>query len=236
MKPIAIIPARAGSKRIPQKNIRLLGGVPIIGRLIAKLAATNLCSRIIVSTDTEQIQSIAKEFGAEAPFLRPKELADDHATTHDVISHAIQTMAFSNAQPILCIYPTSVMISANQIESAMTLLKTNPENFVMTAQWFEHPVHRAFEIDSQSGQIIKFPFDDEYLASRTQDLKQTYHDAGLLYLAYAKTWLSSDSIIHANNSCIVLDRFEHIDVDNEVDWALLEKLFSLQSRLEGPAS
>ena len=232
MKPIAIIPARAGSKRIPRKNIRPLNDIPILGRLITKLRAGNRCSRIIVSTDSEEISSIATEFGAEVPFVRPAELANDHANTRDVISHAIREMTFEHNQPILCIYPTSIMVSDHQIETAIRLHETNQDNFVMTAQRFEHPIHRAFEIDSVSTQIIKFSLGEKYLLSRTQDLPQTYHDAGLLYLANAGIWLSREGIIRAKNSCILLDRFEHIDVDNEADWALLEKLYLLHTRLE----
>jgi pseudaminic acid cytidylyltransferase len=233
VKPIAIIPARAGSKRIPRKNIRPLDGIPILGRLISKLRATDLCSRIIVSTDSEEIGSIATEFGAEAPFTRPAELANDHATTRDVIAHAVREMALEHGRPILCIYPTSIMVSDHHIQTAIQMHGTNQENFVMTAQCFEHPIYRAFEIDSKSAQITKFALDAKYLVSRTQDLTQTYHDAGLLYLANAGIWLSDEGIIRAKNSCILLDRFEHIDVDNEADWALLEKLYLLQTRLEG---
>ena len=109
---VAIIPARGGSKRIPKKNIKLFKGKPIIYWSIKTAIKTNCFDRIIVSTDDNEIARLAKDFGAEVPFKRPKNLSDDFTNTKDVINHCLSWLNDSRytVKNACCIYPTSVLI------------------------------------------------------------------------------------------------------------------------------
>ena len=129
---IAIIPARSGSKRIPKKNIKLFMGVPIISRTIKQLIKTNIFDLIIVSTDSNKIANIARNSGAEVPFLRPKKISDDYTDTQTVIQHAIKWLKNKKiyAEFVCCVYPTSVFFSAGDILKGYKKIKSNLMNVV----------------------------------------------------------------------------------------------------------
>src|SRR4051812_33019226 len=115
---IAIIPARGGSKRIPQKNIRNFAGKPMIAYAIGAALRSKLFKHVIVSTDSDEIAHIAREWGAETPFSRPTELADDHTPTVPVIAHAITACrsTLANIDYVCCIYPGVPFIQTADIE------------------------------------------------------------------------------------------------------------------------
>ena len=121
---VAIIPARGGSKRIPNKNIKLFAGQPIISYSIRVAQETELFDRIIVSTDSLEIAAIARKYGADVPFLRPAELANDFAGTAEVICHAIEWLANDGRQPefICCIYPTAPFIQASYLKQGFEMI------------------------------------------------------------------------------------------------------------------
>ena len=115
---LAVIPARGGSKRIPRKNIKLFGGKPMIGWSIEAAHRTGLFDRIIVSTDNKEIASVAREHGAEVPFMRPAELSDDYTSTTPVVAHAIEWYLAKGDNPtdICCIYATAPLSKAEIFE------------------------------------------------------------------------------------------------------------------------
>ena len=121
---IAIIPARGGSKRIPRKNIKVFHGKPMIAYSIEAAQKSGCFDRIIVSTDDQEIADTALKYGAEVPFLRPADIADDYATTMDVMEHAIQYLAKENISPefVCCIYATAPYILADDLSRGIGIL------------------------------------------------------------------------------------------------------------------
>jgi CMP-N-acetylneuraminic acid synthetase len=123
---IAIIPARGGSKRIPRKNIKEFAGKPMIVYSIQAALECGLFNKIIVSTDDEEIAQIARSFGAEVPFMRPRELSDDHTATIPVIAHAIQTLQNEYViDNVCCIYATAPFIRSSDLIDAYNALQTH---------------------------------------------------------------------------------------------------------------
>ena len=150
---VAVIPARGGSKRIPRKNIRLFAGKPIIAYPITAARDCGLFTRIIVTTDDEEIASVARAFGAETPFRRPAELADDHTGTNEVTAHALEWIAGRGVQATVacCLYPTAPLITGCDLRRGYELLISSGKSFAFSAARFSFPVQRAIRIAADGG-------------------------------------------------------------------------------------
>ena len=221
---LCVIPARGGSKRIPKKNIRDFCGKPMIAYAIDLAKSSQLFEHIVVSTDDYEIKQLAHKYGAEVPFERPSLLADDSTPTVPVIKHAItelehRGLSFKN---VCCLYPSVPLISAERIIEAFYKSLQKPEVFVMPIIAFCSPIERAFTLE-QSGKVI--PLNHQNITLRTQDCKKTYHDAGQFYWGNKLLWGGSDANIHANSFGLEISAWEAIDIDNEDDWLMAEKLY-----------
>ena len=184
---VAVIPARGGSKRIPRKNIRLFAGKPIIAYPISAARDCGLFNRIIVTTDDEEIAAIARAFGAEAPFLRPGELADDYTGTNEVTAHALEWIAGRgmDATVACCLYPTAPLITRCDLRRGYELLISSGKSFAFSAARFSFPVQRAIRVAADGGVAPFFP---QWIERRTQDLEEAYHDAGAFYWGRAEAF------------------------------------------------
>ncbi|MEM9500362.1 MAG: pseudaminic acid cytidylyltransferase [Pseudomonadota bacterium] len=221
---LAIIPARGGSKRIPRKNIKPFAGKPMIGFAIDAALACEAIDRVVVTTDDEEIAQIAMEMGAEVPFRRPAELADDITPTVPVISHAIQAcreLGYS-FDYVCCIYPGVPFVSAGDITKALSLLvEHRGEGYTFPVTGFPSPIQRALKL-GDDGAVA--PFDPRHVGTRTQDIEPAYFDAGQFYWATPETWESGQSA-HANGRVIVLPEWRVVDIDTPADWERAEALF-----------
>jgi pseudaminic acid cytidylyltransferase len=230
---IAVIPARGGSKRIPRKNIRLFAGQPMIGYAIGAAWRSGLFDHVLVSTDDDEIAEIAREYGAELPFRRPPELADDLTPTVPVIAHAIracQALGWDVAETC-CIYPSVPFVRADDIRSALELLQVRGGvGYTFPVTGFPSPIQRALR-RTPDGAVQ--PFHPEYVNTRTQDLELAFHDAGQFYWAQARTWLDGLSI-HGHGAAIVLPEWRVVDIDTADDWARAEALFETMARRDAP--
>ena len=148
---VAIIPARGGSKRIPLKNIKQFCGKPMIAWSIEAAKASGCFDRIIVSTDDDEVAEIAREWGAEVPFVRPSELSDDYTGTIPVIKQAIEWLIFNGDQieSVCCIYATAPFVTPLSLKSGLDLLKDNSCDYVFTVTSFPFPIQRAIRITSE---------------------------------------------------------------------------------------
>lgn len=219
---IAIIPARGGSKRIPRKNVKLFAGRPMIAYAVDAAAKSGLFDHIVVSTDDAEIASVARVAGAETPFVRPQELADDHTPTVPVIAHAIDecSMLGWNTGQVCCIYPGVPFLELDDLVEALRLLETGIAPYAFPVTPFPSPVQRAFR-RAADGRVR--PFNPQYVNTRTQDLEPAYHDAGQFYWGAQSAWLGGLSI-HANGASIVLPHWRVVDIDTPDDWARAEIL------------
>ena len=154
---IAVIPARGGSKRIPRKNIQEFCGKSMIARAIATALESRLFDHVIVSTDDDEIANIARKWGAETPFVRPAELADDLTPTVPVIAHAVKSCLDIGwaVEYACCIYPCVPFLQADDLIAAFDLLQNNNVNFVYPVTEYAHPIQRAMrQLSSGKMQFI----------------------------------------------------------------------------------
>lgn len=225
---IAIIPARGGSKRIPRKNIRNFQGKPIIAYSIEAALNSNLFDIVMVSTDDLEIAEIAKKHGAEVPFIRSKENANDHAGTFEVIEEVYLEYQKRNiiCDEICCIYPCAPFITTDLLIRAYK--KLHSENFysVFPIIQYSTPIQRALKIENNKISMIEA----QYALTRTQDLIPSYYDAGMFYWFKSEPILKEKKIMTSNSSYIEIDELECQDIDNESDWKIAEFKYTLMNR------
>lgn len=228
---IAIIPARGGSKRIPRKNIKEFCGKPMIAWSIEAAQASKLFDRIIVSTDDIEIAEVAKQWGAEVPFMRPAELSNDYAGTTEVIAHATQWALDQslNLYAVCCIYATAPFVQEADLISGLEMLKSGDWAYAFTVTDFASPIFRSFKQANKGGLEMFFP---EHFAKRSQDLPTALHDAGQFYWGRPSAWLEGKRIFDRNSTTIVIPRWRVQDIDTEDDWKRAEIIFKLLRNLD----
>jgi len=230
---VAIIPARGGSKRIPRKNIRPFAGKPIIGYSIAAARACGLFDRILVSTDDTEIATVARACGAETPFVRPADLADDHTGTNAVAAHALAWLADQGqaAAAACCIYATAPFITPDDLRRGHELLMKSGKSFVFSATTFAFPIQRAVRLLHDGGVAPFFP---DRIDSRSQDLEPAYHDAAQFYWGLPQAFRDGLPMFAGHSAPIVLPRHRVQDIDTVEDWAEAELLYAALAA-RGPA-
>ncbi|MCH8537215.1 MAG: pseudaminic acid cytidylyltransferase [Alkalimonas sp.] len=225
---IAIIPARGGSKRIPRKNIKDFCGQPMISYPIKTALQSDGIDRVIVSTEDEEIAEIARGYGAETPFLRPKELADDYTGTSAIIRHALHWLAEQQqaVEFACCLYATTPLLQPDDLQAGLAMLKANSElDFVFSAARFSFPIQRALLQDKHGGVL---PFDADSIKKRSQDLPPAFHDAGQFYWGKASSWLRPGAAVFSPSSrMLVLPDHRVQDIDTPDDWRRAEVLYQL---------
>lgn len=221
---IAVIPARGGSKRIPRKNIRLFHGKPMIAYAIEGALASNAFDRVIVSTDNPEIAQAATSYGADVPFIRPPDLADDHTPTVPVIAHAVRTCDELgwDVQDVCCIYPGVPFISIDDLRTAHELLVSTGAHYIFPVAQFPSPIQRALRRLSD-GRVC--PFQPEHSSTRTQDLEPSFFDAGQFYWGRKQAWLDYLDI-HLNAVTFTIPEWRVVDIDTPADWERAELVFS----------
>jgi pseudaminic acid cytidylyltransferase len=219
---LCVIPARGGSKRIPRKNIKPFAGKPMIAYAIEAAQASGLFEHILVSTDDGEIAEIAQQWGAEIPFKRPPELADDHTPTVPVIAHAIRECEGLGWQidRVCCIYPGVPFIQVTDLKSALDLLEQSNVAYSFPIAEFPSAVQRALR-RAKDGMIS--PFYPEFELTRTQDLELAFYDAGQFYWGTRNGWLNSPRV-HANGLGLVIPNWRVVDIDTPEDWLRAELL------------
>ena len=220
---VAIIPARGGSKRIPRKNIKNFCGKPMIAYSIEAALASKLFDKVIVSTDDEEIVKIAKEYGAEVPFIRPTELSDDHTATIPVIAHAIKELQKEEPVSIACcIYATAPFIQERYLKEAYKALIKNQSDYAFSATSFAFPIQRAIKLNQDKSVEM---FNPEHFNTRSQDLKEAYHDAGQFYFGTAQAWLDARPIFSKASTAVILPRHRVQDIDTMEDFHRAELMY-----------
>jgi pseudaminic acid cytidylyltransferase len=219
---LAVIPARGGSKRIPRKNIRPFAGKPMIAYAIEAAQRSALFDRIVVSTDDDEIAAAAAAFGAEVPFRRPPELADDHTPTVPVVAHATLACEASGARAdqVCCIYPGVPFLQEEDLRAALRVLEEGGD-YAFPVVPFPSAIQRALRRDADG---TTRPFYPEHAATRTQDLPAAFHDAGQFYWGRASAWLAGLNI-HLHGRTIVLPPWRVVDIDTPEDWERAELLY-----------
>lgn len=221
---IALIPARGGSKRIPRKNIRPFAGRPVIAWSIAAAAESGLFDRIICSTDDEEIAEVAQAWGAEAPFRRPPDLSDDHATTLAVMQHFLgwadgQDLAL---EALCCIYPASPFVTAQVLQAGWRELERSGAGYCFPVARFPAPIQRALR-RTADGRLEMFQ--PETFNVRSQDLEPAFFDVGQFYWGRPEAFRQGLRTFGPDSVPLETPLWRAVDIDTPEDWDRAEKLW-----------
>ena len=223
---IAIIPARGGSKRIPRKNIIDFCGKPMIAWSIEAALKSEVFDSVIVSTDDDEIANISKEYGAEVPFKRPKDLADDYTGAIEVIQHSASMLlkTKANIENICCIYATAPFLSSQDIVKGFEIMQDSNYEYVFGATAYSYPIQRSFFLNKDNAIEMFYP---EHFESRSQDLVKAYHDAGQFYWGKVNTWLENKKVFTHKSKPIFLPNYKVQDIDNYEDLEKAKLIFNM---------
>ena len=225
MKSIAIITARGGSKRIPRKNIRDFCGKPILTYSIEAALQSGVFDTVMVSTDDEEIAGIARQWGAEVPFMRSDKTANDYATTNDVLIEVLDEYAGHGVryETACCIYPTAPFVTGEKIRDAVEKLQQSDADTLIPVVAFSYPPQRAM-ILKEGRLVFEYP---QYLDSRSQDLEPHYHDVGQFYVFRTEAFQRNRKLMTGNILPLVVSEMEVQDIDNMADWEIAELKYRL---------
>ncbi len=227
MKPnaIAIIPARGGSKRIPRKNIKLFHGKPLIAYSIEIALQSQLFKRVVVSTDDEEIANIARNYGAETPFVRPNELSDDMSTSGDAIAHAIEYLQAEGEEfTFVCtLYPTAPFLQLKYLLQGYEKIQKSDAKMAFSVTSMPFPIQRTFSL-TENGRCKMFT--PEHFKTRSQDLEEAYQDAGQFYWERVDKEFS-DVPFGKDSIPILLPRELVQDIDTPEDFRRAELMYAI---------
>lgn len=225
MSVLALIPARMGSKGVPGKNIKPLGGIPLIAHSIKVACRAPEISRVVVSTDSEEIASIGREWGAETPFLRPAEFATDSAPATDYISHCLNYMEkYEGWVPrlVVLLQPTTPFRTVDDVSTCLNLAG-DAESVVSVCE-VPGKYHPAWQFMIHDDKLL--PWGRAIwgkIPTQRQSLPKTYQRNGAVYVFSALCYKSTGSIYSANVHAYVMPIERSVNIDGPEDWLLAEK-------------
>jgi len=223
---VAIIPARGGSKRIIGKNIKYFFGKPIISYSIENAKKSQLFDKIIVSTDDMGIKRVAEQYGAEVPFIRPKELSDDLTNTKAVIDHTLEWLLKNGEQYDYCctIYATAPLLRTQYLIEGYNKLKKSDAKNSFSATEMPYPIQRCFKIVQENRCEM---FTPENYNMRSQDFEKAYQDAGQFYWTNLHETVYNEMMFSEISIPIILPRFLVQDIDTLEDWKMAEIMYEI---------
>ena len=219
MKTFGLIPARGGSKGIPRKNIKLIAGKPLIAWTIEAALRSSLLSAVVVSTDDPEIADMARRAGAQVPFMRPAELAQDQTPGLDPVLHALDQLPQFDS--VLLLQPTSPLRTTEDIDACLCLAMRHHATSVVSVS--EPDTHPYWTYRLSGGQTLDRLIDAPRV-TRRQDLPEVVALNGALYFAEASWLRSSGSFIGTETLAYVMARERSVDLDTPLDWKLAELL------------
>lgn len=228
MKAIAIITARGGSKRIPRKNIKDFCGKPILAYSIEAALDAGIFDTVMVSTEDEEIASVARSFGADVPFYRSEKTSGDYATTNDVLMEVLEEYEKRGQKFDLavCIYPTAPFVTAQKLKDAVRKFEDSGAETLIPVVAFSYPPQRAMIV--RDGRLVfEYP---RYLDSRSQDLEPHYHDVGQFYVFRTEAFKKNKKLMVGDILPYVVDEMEVQDIDNQTDWEIAEMKYRVMRR------
>ncbi len=225
MKPVAVIPARGGSKRIPHKNIKNFFGKPMIQYSIDAALESGIFEEVIVSTDDPKIADVAQKAGARVPFTRPESLSDDFKPMGEVLVHALEYLRVEEKKPyehVCFILATAPFIESEDLKQSYALIRKHQSSAVIPVTTFPFPIFRALKESTEGRLEMVWP---EYEMARSNDLPEAYHDAGQFYWLNVETFLKDRKIYAKNSRAFHLPRHRVQDIDTPEDWERAEMIY-----------
>ena len=234
MKPVCIIPARKGSKRIKNKNIKLFAGKPLISYVIKTARKSKLFSRIIVSTDSKKIANIARKNGAEVPFIRNKKLSNDYTASIEVLLDCIRKINSKNAKYHFFIYPGAPLINSKDLIKAFKIIKEKKCDHLVAMSNYSVTPLAACKI--QKNNIIKFRW-PKYALKKSRKLSKLIHDTGTFYIYKTKALLVAQKrglarslhfINRKKTTHYLLHKLKSVDINTIEDFRFAEFLYKFK--------
>ena len=226
---IAIIPARGGSKRLPNKNILPLAGKPLIVWTIETALDSQLFDMVLVSTDSQDIADVSMSAGATVPFLRPAELASDTASTNDVISHMVEWVEAQHGPvtKVTLLQPTSPLRDVDNIKEAMALYDEKQASAVISVCELDHPIQYCNRLPSDRSMNGFIPVTAN---KRSQDLEPYYRLNGAIYI-FARRFVGALSEIYSDGAfAYVMDKNSSVDIDEQLDFLLATLILDKENK------
>lgn len=230
IQPIAVIPARGGSKRIQKKNLRKISGRTLLSITIQNLHETGIFDSVYVSTDDDEIAKTAAKEGALVPFLREKKLADDLTGTHEVVCDFLNRLDDGMApheRLVCCVYPTAFLLDKSDIIQSFNIAQGSPDVSIIGVVRTPFAPQRVLRRNSLGFGDYIYP---EHQFSRTQDLSETFSDAGQFYWGSVSVW-TRDKSAQIDRLLFELPRTRAVDIDYEEDLQIAEALFEFRNKV-----
>lgn len=228
LRVIAIITARGGSKGVPRKNVRLLGGKPLLAYTAEAALASQKLTRAILSTDDPEIAEAGRQCGLEVPFLRPPELARDDTPTLPVLQHAVKALAEDGEKidAICLLQPTSPFRTAGTIDGCISLLESSGADSVITVLPVpaEYNPHWVYFQDAQG--LLHLSTGESAPIPRRQILPPAFHREGSVYVTRRHVLMEQSSLFGSKLLGYLVDPESSINIDTNEDWARAEKKLS----------
>lgn len=229
---LGLIPARGGSKGLPRKNIKPLLGKPLIAWTIEQTLASKYLDKVIVSTDDKEIAEISKKYGAEVPFIRPRELATDEAKGIDVTLHAINWLKENDKQKqydlIILLQPTSPLRTREDIDKAIELLFLKEAKAIVSVCEVDH--HPLWANTLPEDGCMKNFIRREIMNKNRQELPVFYRLNGAIYLAYWNCLKEQKSFFGNRTFAYVMPKDRSVDINNEIDFKLARNIVNTKGK------
>tara|TARA_B100001971_G_C18058548_1_gene466657 strand:- start:171 stop:857 length:687 start_codon:yes stop_codon:yes gene_type:complete len=220
---LAIIPARGGSKELPQKNILPLAGKPLIVWSIEAANKSKYIDRCIVSTDDEEIAQLAKKYGCEVPFMRPAEFATDDANVNDVFLHVLDLLR-EQYDILVVLQPTSPLRESEDIDHALEMIEHENVSAVVSVCKSNKPLPWHFTIEKDG--VLKSVFPRKKLSVNRQELSPTYLPNGALFIAYTDFFRSKTTFYTESTFAYIMPPERSVDIDTRNDFLLAEAILN----------
>ncbi len=226
MKVLGIIPARGGSKGVPRKNIKLLGNQPLISYTINQALNSKYLSKVIVSTDDEEISEVAKSFGAEVPFMRPKELANDTASSLSVVLHAIEFLENigENYDAVCLLQPTCPFREESLIDRAITEFSNKNSDALVSVLKVPHEYNPHWTFETDGNGLLKISTGEDEIIKRRQDLPNAFFRDGAIYITQVSV-IKSNSLYGNKLAFIENNPMYYVNIDTLEDWEKAELIY-----------
>lgn len=226
MKVLGLIPARGGSKGVPRKNIKFLAGKPLLGYTAEAALAAKRLTRVILSTDDEEIAETGRSFGIEVPFLRPVELAEDTTPTLPVVQHAIHFLELRGDRfdAVCLLQPTNPLRRTSDIDGCIELMESAQADtvFTMLTVPAEHNPHWVYFRNADGS--LRLSTGESSPIPRRQDLPPAFHREGSVYVARRDVVMLGNSLYGSRVIGYEIERSRSVNIDNLEDWKRAELL------------
>lgn len=220
MKVLGIIPARGGSKGVPRKNIRLLNGKPLLAYTAESAAQSRLLTRVILSTEDEEIAQVGRSLGLDVPFMRPSVLAEDTAPTLPVVQHALSEMEKAGEQydAVCLLQPTNPLRRPEDIDGCIELLESSGADSVVSVLPVPHEYNPEWVYIRRHDRFLELSTGDTEPIARRQDLPSAFHRDGTIYVTRTKTIVEGNSLYGVTICGYEIDKVFSMNIDTESDW------------------